>query len=40
MAFGGLTATARDYAKLGELYRNGGNWHGRQIVPQEWVESP
>jgi CubicO group peptidase (beta-lactamase class C family) len=22
MAFGGLTATARDYAKLGELYRN------------------
>ena len=38
MAFGGLTATARDYAKLGELYRNGGNWHGKQIVPASWVE--
>lgn len=39
MAFGGLNATARDYAKLGELYRNGGNWHGRQIVPAEWVQA-
>ena len=38
MAFGGLTATARDYAKLGELYRNRGNWHGRQVVPEAWVD--
>jgi len=37
MAFGGLNATARDYAKLGELYRNGGVWHGQQIVPEAWV---
>ncbi len=39
MAFGGLNATARDYAKLGELYRNDGNWHGNQIVPREWVRA-
>lgn len=37
MAFGGLNATARDYAKLGELYRRGGNWNGKQIVPADWV---
>lgn len=37
MAFGGLNATARDYAKLGELYRNGGVWNGQQVVPAAWV---
>ncbi len=37
MAFFGLNATARDYAKLGELYRNRGNWNGRQIVSEDWV---
>ncbi len=39
MAFGGLNATARDYAKLGELFRNGGRWQGEQIVPEEWVDA-
>jgi CubicO group peptidase (beta-lactamase class C family) len=39
MAFGGLNATARDYAKLGELYRNHGQWHGRQVVPSDWVSA-
>ncbi|MFN3548562.1 MAG: serine hydrolase domain-containing protein [Mesorhizobium sp.] len=39
MAFGGLNATARDYAKLGELYRLGGRWNGRQIVPEAWVKA-
>ncbi|AWY99795.1 6-aminohexanoate-dimer hydrolase [Rhodobiaceae bacterium] len=39
MAFAGLNATARDYAKLGELYRLGGNWNGTQIVPEEWVRA-
>ncbi len=37
MTFGGLNATAHDYAKLGELYLNGGNWKGNQIVPGQWV---
>lgn len=37
MAFAGLNMTARDFAKLGELYRNGGRWNGRQIVPADWV---
>lgn len=37
MAFGGLNVTARDFAKLGELYRQGGRWQGAQIIPQDWV---
>lgn len=39
MAFGGFNATARDYAKLGELFRNGGTWNGRQIVPADWAKA-
>ncbi|HBM89287.1 MAG TPA: serine hydrolase, partial [Rhodobiaceae bacterium] len=39
MVFGGLNATARDYAKLGELYRLGGKWNGEQIVPADWVSA-
>ena len=38
MALGGLNATLRDYAKIGRLYLNKGNWNGKQIVPQSWVE--
>ncbi|OPG72115.1 serine hydrolase [Pseudomonas ogarae] len=38
MAFAGLNLTAQDFAKLGELYRNGGVWQGQQIVPAEWVK--
>jgi len=39
MAYACLNATARDYAKIGELYRLGGYWHGRQLVPAEWVRA-
>ncbi len=39
MAFAGLNVTARDFAKLGELYRNNGRWQGRQIVPEAWVSA-
>lgn len=37
LSFAGLNLTAYDYAKLGELYRNGGVWQGERIVPAEWV---
>jgi CubicO group peptidase (beta-lactamase class C family) len=36
-AFAGLNMTARDFARFGELYRNGGLWQGRQIIPAQWV---
>jgi len=39
VTFAGLVMTARDYAKFGELYRNGGRWRGKQIVPQSWVDA-
>lgn len=39
MVFGGLNATAQDYAKLGELFRLGGKWGDRQIVPADWVKA-
>lgn len=39
MAFGGLNATARDYAKIGELFRLGGQWDGQQIVSADWVKA-
>lgn len=33
-----LAASARDFAKLGQLYLNRGMWNGQQIVSEEWVE--
>jgi len=37
LALGGLNLTARDYAKIGELYRNQGLWNGKALVPKGWV---
>lgn len=32
-----LNMRARDYAKIGRLYLNKGNWNGKQIISEEWV---
>ena len=32
-----IKANALDYARLGRLYLNYGNWDGTQIVPEEYV---
>uniref|UniRef100_A0A060T3G0 ARAD1A15026p n=1 Tax=Blastobotrys adeninivorans TaxID=409370 RepID=A0A060T3G0_BLAAD len=37
VAYAGLNLTARDYAKLGELYRNEGTWHGKRIISANWI---
>lgn len=34
---GGVSMTARDLARLGELLRNHGVRNGRQIVPEGWI---
>ncbi|MCY4780489.1 serine hydrolase [Sphingobacterium sp. UT-1RO-CII-1] len=33
-----LNARARDFAKLGRLYLQKGNWNGQQIVSEQWVK--
>jgi len=35
---GGLQMRSLDYAKFGQLYKNGGVWNGKQILPQSWVK--
>lgn len=39
MCYAGLNMTARDYAKLGELYRNGGMWQGKRIISTSWIQA-
>ncbi len=38
-AFCCLNATARDFAKFGRLYLNGGEWNDQEIVPYQWVKT-
>jgi len=34
---GGLNLRTRDYARLGQMFLQGGMYNGRQIVPADWV---
>ena len=34
----GLYIKTEDMAKFGLLLLNGGKWHGKQVLPQKWVE--
>jgi CubicO group peptidase (beta-lactamase class C family) len=34
---GGLNLTTRDYARFGQMLAQGGEWQGRQIVPEGWI---
>lgn len=34
---GSLQMTSIEFAKIGQLYKNKGQWNGQQILPTEWV---
>ncbi|MVM28638.1 serine hydrolase [Spirosoma sp. HMF4905] len=34
---GGIRMNALDFAKYGQLYKNNGQWNGKQIIPATWV---
>lgn len=36
---GGLQLSALDFAKYGQLYKNGGKWGQQQIIPAAWVKA-
>ncbi len=35
----GLQLTTEDLAKAGQLLLDRGSWHGRQLVPADWIDS-
>jgi len=35
---GGIQMNALDFAKYGQMYKNGGKWNGEQILSKEWVD--
>ncbi len=36
---GGLNLRTRDYARIGQMILQRGQWNGQQIVPADWVET-
>jgi CubicO group peptidase (beta-lactamase class C family) len=37
--FGEIYLTARDMAKFGQLYLDGGTYNGNQVISSDWIES-
>lgn len=37
IAFAFVNATLRDYAKIGRLYLNNGQFNGKQIISEKWI---
>lgn len=37
-AFCCLNARTIDFAKYGRLYLNRGNWNGKQVIPESWID--
>ena len=35
---GGLALRSRDLAKIGQLFLNKGNWQGKQIISERWIQ--
>ncbi len=35
---GGIQLRAIDFAKYGQLYKNGGTWNGKRLLEKTWVE--
>jgi CubicO group peptidase (beta-lactamase class C family) len=35
---GGIRMNSLDFAKFAQLYKNGGKWKGKQLLPKEWVD--
>ena len=35
--FAYLNASLRDWARVGELLRRGGEWNGQQLIPASWI---
>ena len=33
----GINARAIDFAKIGRLFLNNGNWNGKQVISENWV---
>ena len=34
----GMYLTARQIARLGQLFQHEGNWNGEQVIPAKWVQ--